>query len=245
MASTKGPVSWIVTALLVLVALAVIWSIWNSLQDTREKLRAQKEKMEELERKDAAMRRYVDSLDNALAQIREREQQLAEEREALQQRLARLQQEYQRVKERIDQLWEAKGVIGELDQAFPHWAGQFWEAQRADGVHGIIAPRLFGAEVAEIKADLDKSEREIGIKDSVITNLDSTVALKNEEVKVLEMKADSIMSTYNNLFAEYQELDKKYRKEVASKWFKFTPGNILSFGVGAGAGYLIGKSAGD
>lgn len=245
MASTKGPVYWVVIGLLALIGLAIIWSIWNSLQDTREKLRVQKEKMEELERKDAAMRRYVDSLDNALAEIRERELRLAGEREELQQRLARLQQEYQRVKNRIDQLWEAKGVISELDQAFPHWAGQFWEAQRPDGVHGIIAPRFFGAEVAEIKADLDKSEREISIKDSVITNLDSTVALKNEEVRILEMKADSIMSTYNNLFAEYQELDKKYRKEVVSKWFKFTPGNVLSFGIGAGAGYFVGKSAGD
>jgi predicted RNase H-like nuclease (RuvC/YqgF family) len=241
MADNKGAFSWIVTGILLVVALAVGWSIWNSLKDARAKLAAQKEKMEELERKDASMRRYVDSLDAVIADSRAREEQLAAEREELRKRLGQLQREYNKTLARLDKLWEAGEVIHELDAAYPNWAGQFHEATRADGVQALLAPRFFGAEVAEDKAELNKRRREVALKDSTIINFEKNMSEKDIQIQALTFKADSILSTYENLKVEYDELDKKYRKEVASHWFKFTPGNALSAAVGFGAGYLVGK----
>lgn len=241
MADNKGLFSWIITGVLLIVGVAVGWSIWSSLKETRIKLAAQKEKMEELERRDASMRRYVDSIDVVLNEVRAREALLAAEREEIQRKLENLQREHAKTLARLDKLWEAKEVTGELDRAFPHWAGQFWDAQRSDGVHGLLAPRFFGAEVAEIKAENDKRGREIVLKDSTIASYNSSMALKDEEVRLLTMKADSIRTTYDNLWNEYQVLDKKYRKEVASRWFKVTVGGVAGAAAGFGLGYMVGK----
>ncbi|NUM73497.1 hypothetical protein HUU40_03955 [candidate division KSB1 bacterium] len=241
MADNKGIFSWIITGVLLIVGVAVGWSIWSSLKDTRAKLAAQKDKMEELERRDASMRRYVDSLDVVLNDVRAREALLAAEREEIQHKLENLQREHAKTLARLDKLWEAKEVTGELDNAFPHWAGQFWDVQRSDGVHGLLAPRFFGAEVAEIKAENDKRGSEIALKDSTIASFNSSMTLKDDEVRLLTMKADSIRSTYDNLWNEYQALDKKYRKEVASRWFKVTVGGVAGAAAGFGVGYLVGK----
>lgn len=241
MADNKGLFSWIITGVLLIVGVAVGWSIWSSLKDTRAKLAAQKDKMEELERRDASMRRYVDSIDVVLNEVRAREALLAAEREEIQRKLENLQREHAKTLARLDKLWEAKEVTGELDSAFPHWAGQFWDAQRSDGVHGLLAPRFFGAEVAEVKAENDKRGREIALKDSTIASFNSSMTLKDEEVRLLTMKADSIRTTYDNLWNEYQALDKKYRKEVASRWFKVTVGGVAGAAAGFGLGYMVGK----
>lgn len=241
MADNKGIFSWMVTGVLLIVGVAVGWSIWSSLKDTRAKLAAQKEKMEELERRDASMRRYVDSIDVVLADVRAREALLAAERDEIQGKLENLRREHAITMARLDKVWEAKEVTNELDGAFPHWAGQFWEAQRSDGVHALLAPRFFGAEVAEIKAENDKRGREIVLKDSTITSFNNSMVLKDDEVRLLTMKADSIRSTYENLWGEYQVLDKKYRKEVASRWFKVTVGGVAGAAAGFGLGYLVGK----
>lgn len=242
MAESRGIISWVIIAVLVLVGAAVGWSIWSSLRDTRAKLEAQKKIMEELERQNSAVKHYADSLDALIVTLGQREQLLAAEREELQRRLAQVQQEYNKIRARLDKLWSAESVNHELDQAFPHWAGQFWEASRSDGVHALMAPRFFGAEVVEIKAEVDKSRKEISLKDSTIASFGESMRGKDEVIKLLNLKADSLRSTYDNLFAEYQALDQKYRKEVKSHWFKFTPGNILSAGAGFGAGYLVGKN---
>ncbi len=242
MAANRGLISWIIIALLLLVGVSVGWSIWSSLKETRAKLEAQKKIMEELERKNSAVKHYADSLDALIVTLGQREQLLAAEREELQRRLAQVQREYNRIRARLDKLWSAESVNHELDQAFPHWAGQFWEATRSDGVHALIAPRLFGAEVAEVKAEVDKSRKEIALQDSTIKSFGESMQGKDQVIKLLNLKADSLRSTYDNLFAEYQALDKKYRKEVKSHWFKFTPGNILSAGAGFGAGYLVGNA---
>jgi predicted nuclease with TOPRIM domain len=242
MAASKGLVSWIIMAILIVVGLAVGWSIWSSLKDARAKLEAQKQKMDELERRDAAMRHYADSLDALIATLGEREKQLVAEREELQKKLEQVRREYQKTLARLDKLWTAEEVNHELDQVFPHWAGQFWEATRSDGVHGLIAPRLWGAEVAEIKAELDKRQKEGTLQDSTILSFEKSMKLKDETITLLTLKADSLKSTYDNLFAEYQELDQKYRKEVKSHWFKFSLGNAVYAGVGLGVGFLVGNA---
>lgn len=242
MAENRGIISWIIIAIVLLVGSAVGWSIWSSLRETRAKLEAQQKIMDELEHKNLAVKHYADSLDALIVTLGQREQLLAAEREELQRKLAQVQQEYQKVRARLDKLWSAESVNHELDQAFPHWAGQFWEATRADGVHALMAPRFFGAEVAEIKAEVDKSRKEIALQDSTIRSFGESMQGKDQVIKLLNLKADSLRSTYDNLFAEYQALDKKYRKEVKSHWFKFTPGNVLSAGVGFGAGYVVGKN---
>src|SRR5574341_1507646 len=243
MAANKGLVSWIIMAILIVVGLAVGWSIWSSLQDTRAKLKAQEEKMKELESKDAALNRYVDSLNVVLAEVRAREAELAAQRDDLKKRLEKLQHDYNRAIARLDKLWEAKDVIHELDGAFPNWAGQFFTATRHDGVHGLIAPQFFHAEVLEIKTELDTRQKEVALKDSTIASFENSMALKDEEIRIVTLQADSIRSTYNNLFAEYQTLDQKYRTEVKSHWFKFSLGNAVYAGVGFGAGFLVGNAA--
>lgn len=243
MGRIKGLISWILLIVLVIVGLFVGRSIWTSLQDTRAKLKEQEKKMTELARRDSSMRAYVDSLDVVISELREREARLAEERDQLQDRLARLQIQYDRAMARIDTLWEASSVVEELDRAFPHWKGQFREAMRADGIHGLIAPRFFGAEVVEIKTKLDKSQKELYLKDSTITNLNNTLAVKDSIEQALSLKSDSLQSSYNNLWGEYQVLDTKYRDVLKRKWFTLHLGmdNIVSAGIGLAAGYGIGK----
>ena len=242
MAANRGLVSWIIIAILIVVGVAVGWSIWNSLQDARAKLKAQAEKMKELEQRDAALNRYLDSLNVVLAEVRAHEAELAAQRDDLKKRLEKLQQDYNRAIGRLDKLWEAKEVIHELDGAFPNWAGQFFAATRHDGVHGLIAPQFFHAEVLEIKTELDTRQQEVALKDSTIRSFEKSMTLKDEEIRIITLQADSLRSTYNNLFAEYQALDEKYRKEVKSHWFKFSLGNAVYTGLGFGAGFLVGNA---
>jgi chromosome segregation ATPase len=242
MANNRSLISWAIIAVLLVVGLAVGWSIWSSLKETRAKLQAQDAKVRELETKDAAMKHYADSLDAMIATLGERQQLLVAEREELQRKLEIVQREYRQTRARLDKMWTAGEINHELDQAFPEWAGQFWEAQRSDGVHAIIAPRLWGAQVAEVIADMKKSEQEGDIRERSLATFEESTQLQDSTIKLLTMKADSLRGAYDNLWAEYQELDKKYRKEVKSHWFKFTPGNILSAGAGFGAGYLVGKN---
>jgi len=243
MGKIKKYISWILLIIVLIVGFVVGRSIWYSLKDSRAKLKEQKEKMDELVKKDARMRVYVDSLDQALLKLKEEEERLAREKERLSKRLADLQKKYNETIAKIDTLWAASAIISELDGAFPHWKGQFWAAIRGDGIHGLIAPQLFGAEVVEIKTDLDNSIQQLSIKDRTIANRDSTILIKDHRIEALTLKADSLRFTYENLWSEYQILDKKYTDLLKRKWFTLhlSPGNIISAGVGFGAGYAVGK----
>ncbi|MGH7599973.1 MAG: Tar ligand binding domain-containing protein [bacterium] len=243
MAKITGGISWILLILVVIVAIIVGTSIWHSLRDTRAALDEQKKKVAELTRADSLMRAYVDSLDRAFAELQREEQRLRAERERLEQELTKIEKKYAKVLARLDTVWTAGAVIHELDSAFPHWKGQIREATRGDGVHALIVPRFFGADAAETKIKLDKSEEKMAIKDSTIAVLDSTLANKSEQVKTLLAKADTLQKSYDRVWGEYKILDEKYRKLLVRKWFTLHlgPGNILSAGIGATAGYLIGK----
>ncbi len=243
MATIKKYGSWILLIIMLIVALVVGRSIWYSLKDTRAKLKEQEKKMEELTQKDARMRAYVDSLDQLMLQLKAEEERLAKERERLSKKMAELQKKYNETVAKIDTLWTASGIINELDTAFPHWRGQFWSAIRGDGIHGLIVPQFFGAEVVEIKAELDYKNEEMVVKDSTIANLDSTIFVKDRRIEALTLKADSLKSTYENVWSEYKILDKKYTDLLKRKWFTLhlDPGNILSAGVGFGAGYAVGR----
>lgn len=243
MSRIKRSIAWILLILVLVIGFVVGRSIWHSLKDTRAKLKEQERKMEELVKKDARMRRYVDSLDQVLLGLKIEEQRLLTERERLARRLAELQKKYNETVAKIDTLWSATSIIRELDAAFPHWRGQFWAAVRNDGIHGIIAPQFFGAEVLEIKAELDHKTQQLMLKDSTIAVLDSTLIIKNKRIELLALKADSIMTTYENLWREYKVLDKKYTDLLKRKWFTLHLGlgNLVSAGVGFGAGYLVGS----
>lgn len=243
MRKIKKYIAWILLIIVLIVGFVVGRSIWFSLKDTRAKLKEQEKKMEELVQKDANMRAYVDSLDQVLLELKLEEQRLASERERLSKRLAELQKKYNETIAKIDTLWSASGIINELDAAFPHWRGQFWAAVRGDGIHGLIAPQFFGAEVVEIKAELDHNSQQLVIKDSTIANLDSTIFIKDRRIEALTLKADSLKSTYENVWSEYQVLDKKYTDLLKRKWFTLhlDPGNLISAGVGFGAGYAVGR----
>jgi predicted transcriptional regulator len=242
MGKIKKYIAWILLIIVLIVGFIVGRSIWFSLKDTRAKLKEQKEKMEELVKKDASMRAYMDSLDQVLLELKAEEERLASERERLSKRLAELQKKYSETIAKIDTLWTASGIINELEAAFPHWKGQFWAAIRGDGVHGLIAPQFFGAEVVEIKADLDNRIQQLVIKDSTIANLDSTIFIKDRRIEALTLKADSLKASYENVWSEYKILDKKYTDLLKRKWFTLhlDPGNIISAGVGFGAGYAVG-----
>ena len=242
--ANKNLLSWIPMTVLIVVGLVIGWSIWSSLQDTRAKLEAQKKKMAEIESKDASMIRYVDSLEVVLNILKERDEVLVNEREEYMTQLAVLEYKHQQVLAKIDTLWEFSEVNNELDSAFPEWKGQFWEASRPDGVHSIIVPRFFGADVAEIKREYDKSKEEIAFKDSLIDNFEESLNNKDDQIKTVTTQRDSIKTTYKNLFSEYGVLNDKYIKEVKAGWFKFSLGNALYAGGGLGLGYFIGKEVG-
>ncbi len=237
----KGIIPWILLLVAVLAAFFVGMSIWNSLQDTREKLREQENIVRELNRKDSLMNVFVDSLDTVMAGLREREEQLAQERDALNQQLAQLQQRFRRTMARLDTLWSAGSVIAELDEAFPEWRGQIREATRADGVHALIAPRFFGARVAEVKAERDNGRKEIALKDSTIANFEQTLVIKEEQVRTMTLKADTLEAGYERWKGAYGELDVKYRDLLRKKWFsvKLVPGHLVSAGAGFAAGYVV------
>lgn len=243
MSKIKRNISWILLVIVLVVGFVVGRSIWFSLKDTRARLKEQENKMKELVEKDARMRAYVDSLDQVLFMLKAEEEKLANERERLAKKLAELQKKYNETIAKIDTLWTAGGIISELDAAFPHWRGQFWAAIRGDGIHGLIAPQFFGAEVVEIKADLDHRIQQLIIKDSTIANLDSTIFIKDRRIEALVLKADSLGATYDDLWGEYKILDKKYTDLLKRKWFTLhlDPANILSAGVGFGAGYAVGR----
>ena len=244
MAKIKGLLSWIILIIVVIAGLIVGRSIWQSLKDTRAELEAQRAKMTELVKEDSLLRAYSDSLDNENAKLRQIEAQLAEERDRLTNKLKRLEYEHKKVLARLDTMWEAKSVQTELDAAFPEWKGQFWEAQRSDGIHGLIVPRFFGAQAAEVKNKFDKSEKELAAKDRIISNYDSALTVKDSRINNLTLKADSLRSQYDKVFAEYGILDEKYTDLLKRKWFTLHlgPGNIISAGTGFGIGYLVGKN---
>jgi peptidoglycan hydrolase CwlO-like protein len=243
MAKRTGVLSSILLILALIVAIVVGVSIWYSLRDTRAALAEQKKKMAELTRADSLMKAYVDSLDGAFAELQREEQRLKAERERLEQELTKIEKKYAKVLARLDTVWTAGAVINELDSAFPHWKGQIREATRADGVHALIVPRFFGADAAETKIKLDKSQEQLANKDGTIAILDSTLTIKNAEVQTLVLKADTLQKSYDRVWGEYKILDEKYRKLLVRKWFTLHlgPGNILSAGLGATAGYLVGK----
>jgi DNA repair exonuclease SbcCD ATPase subunit len=245
MAKISGAISWILLILVAIVAIVVGTSIWYSLRDTRAALDEQRKKVAELTRADSLMRAYVDSLDGAFAELQREEQRLIARRDSLEKALMKIEAKYAKVLARLDTVWTAGAVINELDGAFPHWKGQIREATRADGVHALIVPRFFGADAAEMKIKLDKSQEELANKASTIAVLDSTLAIKNGEVQTLLFKADTLQKSYDRVWAEYKILDEKYRKLLVRKWFTLHlgPGNILSAGLGATAGYLIGKQS--
>lgn len=243
MSKIKKYIAWILLIIVLIIGFVVGRSIWYSLKDTRAKLKEQEKKMEELVKKDARMRAYVDSLDQVLLKLKEEEETLAQERERLAKKLAELQKKYNETIAQIDTLWTANAIINELDSAFPHWKGQFWAALRGDGIHGLIAPRFFGAEVVEMKANFNNCLQQMTIKDSTIANLDNTLLIKDRRIEALTLKADSLKATYENLWSDYKILDKKYTDLLKRKWFTLhlDPGNIISAGVGFGAGYLVGN----
>jgi hypothetical protein len=245
---TKKIISLAINIIPVLIVLAILWSVWSSLKDTQLKLQTQREKKEELDLKEDLMNRYVDSLKTVLNFLKERETRLALERDEYRAQLVLLEYKYKENLKRIDGLWEVTEINRELNDAFPHWKDQFWQAKRPDGIHGIIVPQFFGAEVLEIKNEYDKSSEKLAIKDKEIENFEETLVVKDEKISVIKSQRDSIKTTYDNLSDEYETLHTKYNKEVKSGWFKINPGNVVSAGVGVGlglgAGYLIWNSSG-
>jgi hypothetical protein len=245
MAKISGAISWILLILVAIVAIVVGTSIWYSLRDTRAALDEQKKKVAELTRADSLMRAYVDSLDGVFAELQREEQRLIAKRDSLEKVLAKIEAKYAKVLARLDTVWTAGAVISELDSAFPHWKGQIREATRADGVHALLVPRFFGADAAETKIKLNESQEKLANKTRIAAVLDSTLAIKNAEVQTLLFKADTLQRSYDRVWGEYKILDEKYRKLLVRKWFTLHlgPGNILSAGLGATAGYLIGKQS--
>lgn len=241
MGKLKRGIPWMLLLIVLVVGFIVGKSIWYSLKDTRAELAKQKAKMAELVRNDSLMHIYVDSLDLEILALQREEQRLANEREQLKLQLDALRTKYNQTMARIDTLWAASSVITELDNAFPHWQGQFWAATRADGIHGLIAPRFFGAEVVEIKDSLALKTAELSIKDSKIRNLEELSSIKDKKFELCTMKADSILTTYNHLLAEYKVLDDRYTELLKRKWFTLhlSPGNIVAAGAGLAAGYAI------
>lgn len=241
MGNLKKYISWILLVIVIIVSIIVGRSIWYSLQDTRAELKVQKEKMDDLVNKDAEMHAYVDSLDQEIIKFKAEEERLANEREKLEKRLKQIKKKYEKILAKIDDLWEADSITNELDAAFPNWKGQFWARKRGDGIHGIIAPQFFGAEVLEIKAKLDSSVQKIDIKNRIIINLDSTIHVKDNQVIALTSKADSLKSIYEKLWPEYKDLDEKYTDLLNRKWFtlRLSPGNIVAAGAGLATGYAV------
>lgn len=244
MRNLKGRLGLIFMGVVLIIGLVVGYSIWNSLKDTKKELAEQRAKAAELAKRDSLTRAYKDSVDRIIVELQLEERQLKQERYELQQRLVLLQAKYIEKIGQIDTLWQAGSVISELEAAFPNWKGQFWEAFRHDGVHGLIAPRFFGAEVVEIKTELDKSQQEIGLKDSTILNLENNLTLKDSLFLLSELKADSIWRNYQNAYAEYDSLNRKYQTLLLKKWFtlKLSPTNLISAGLGFGAGYATRKA---
>lgn len=243
-ANKRGIISWIIIAILGIVGIAVGMSIYSSLKDTRAKLKAQEETMAKLEQRNEELQGFLKNEQEKIDSLRQEKEQLAHQRDALRADLVRLNKKYLATLAKIDGLWEAKDVFTELDRYFPTWQGQFHEAQRSDGVHGFIAPRFWGAQVAEEMAELQKRRTEVLLKDSLIVNYQQDSTLTVQEIFHLEGQRDSLKVVYDSLFTEYGILDKKYKKEVKSGWFRFTAPNAVYLGLGAGAGYLIGSAGG-
>lgn len=239
--ANKSILVWIVRAFLLLVVIAVVWSLWSSLRDTRAKLEAQRKKMQEIEQRDRNLTQYLDSLNSVIRILGQREDSLTRERDRLWAELQRINRRYADILSRVDTLWEVGAINTALDAAFPHWAGQFRDARRADGVHAILVPQMFGPEVIEIKTELDQSQEVLENKNREIANLEQMLSTREQRVAAVTQQRDSLQTTYDNLLGEYRELDRKYRKEVLSHWFKISVGNVVSAGVGFGAGYLIGR----
>ena len=85
----------------------------------------------------------------------------------------------------MDRLWEAQEIDSALGNAFPLWRGQIWTALRGDGVHALLVPQMFGAEVVEIKTDLDASREMQKNQQQQIANLQNSLDLKENELRNL------------------------------------------------------------
>ena len=144
-------------------------------------------------------------------------------------------------KRKVDQLWEAQDIDTALGNAFPHWRGQIWTALRGDGVHALLVPQMFGAEVVEIKAEMDASRDVQQNQQQQIDNLSGLLQTKEKELSNVIEQRSILKKNYDKLYEEYQILDKKYRKEVLRHWFRLTPGTVISAGIGFGVGYIVGK----
>ena len=198
--ASKSVITLIGAVVLIVVAAAIIWSIWSSLQETRAKLAAQQQKMEEIEHRDASLNRYIDSLEVALSFLTEREVKLTEERDNFIRELAVINLKYDEAFARIDRLWEATDINRTLGNAFPHWKDQFYEARRADGVHAIIVPQMFGPEVLEINSELGRSEDALKNKDQQIVNLEDRVNVKDQKIDIVRLQRDSTIAEYQSPF---------------------------------------------
>ncbi len=85
--------------------------------------------------------------------------------------------------------------------------------------------------------------QQMNVKDITNANLDSTIFIKDRRIEALALKADSLKSTYENVWSDYKILVKIYTDLLKRKWFTLHlgPGNLISAGVGFGAGYAVGR----
>lgn len=240
----KSLLPWIFLALVLVAGFFVGRSILASLSDTRAALARQQAIADSLQRNDTNMRRVVDSLDTALEASKARVAALAYERDSLDQALAHMTGQYARTQARLDTLWEGGAVIAELDDYFPSWRGQIREATRGDGVHALIAPRFFGANVAEKMAELTNTTETLRNREAYLANLEASHREQDGQIDALTTQRDTLQTTYDTLYVAYQDLDGRYRDLLKRKWFqlKIEPGFWTGVGLGALGGVLTGKA---
>lgn len=241
MSSLVSRLSWLLLVVVSLIGLFLGRHLHKLLKEREAKIAEQQQIMRDLEHKNRQVRAYSDSLDKVLLGLYHQQDSLTIEHKKLQSSLIRVRHELHTVLARLQTAWETGEVIHEMDQAFPTWHGQFHEATRGDGIHGIIAPQFFGMQVVELKTKWQASENIIKNKDSTIANLEQLNQVKTKEIAVWTLKSDSLQKTYDNLWREYNVVDKKYQKCLKTKWcsINLSMDNLVAAGLGLAGGYAI------
>jgi hypothetical protein len=240
-------VCWFLLIVILAAGLYIGKDIHKQFKERNAKIAEQEQIMKDLMLRNSSLQVYSDSLDKVIIGLHHQQDSLSLERNKLQGRLHLAQVELRKALARLANAWEPGDVLHELDQAFPTWQGQFREAMRGDGIHGIIAPQFFGMQVVELKIASLANAKIIKMKDSTITNLEQVINLKNAEITAWTQKSDSLKNTYDHLWQEYNVVDEKYNKCLKSKWCTIHIGmsNILAAGVGFAGGYAIRGMTGD
>ncbi len=241
MSNVWSRLGWILFLVIILVGLFIGRHLQKLFKENETKIAEQQQIMRDLEHKNRQVRAYSDSLDQVLLGLYHQQDSLAIAHKKLQFNLIRVRQELHDARARLETAWETGDVLHEMDKAFPTWQGQFHAATRGDGIHGIIAPQFFGMQAVELQTKWQSSESIIKNKDSTIANLEQQEQLKKKEIAVWTLKSDSLQKTYNNLWQEYNAVDKNYQKCLKRKWcsINLSMDNLVAAGIGLAGGYAI------